>query len=83
MKLPAKDRETVPWMSQREIPAVKAVLSAWRRMRKDLDYTKGVRRDVGNLMKPADMAENIAKDAAVDLEIIANIDERLRKEKNQ
>ena len=29
MKLPCKDRDTIPWMSPHEIPAIKLVLSAF------------------------------------------------------
>lgn len=35
MKPPVKDRDTVPWISPAEIPAVKIMLSAWRKLRKD------------------------------------------------
>jgi hypothetical protein len=29
MRLPVKDRATQPYVSEREIPAIKAALSAW------------------------------------------------------
>ena len=35
MRLPVKDRVTAPYMTEREIPAVKAALSAWRKLRRD------------------------------------------------
>lgn len=35
MRLPVKDRRTQPYISKREIPAVKAALSAWRKLRRD------------------------------------------------
>lgn len=35
MRLPVKDRAAAPWMDEREIPAVEAALSAWRRLCRD------------------------------------------------
>ncbi len=43
IKLPVKDRDTIPWMSQREIPAIKAILSAWRKLRKDKVLVEGAK----------------------------------------
>ena len=36
MKASVKDRKTVPWMSSAEIPAVKLVLSEWRKLRRSV-----------------------------------------------
>ena len=35
MNPPVKDSVTIPWMSEQEIPAIKLVLSAWRKLRKN------------------------------------------------
>lgn len=75
MKLPSKDPVTIPWMTKREIPAIKAVLSAWREMR------KGWKADgfTGNMFEfTQQVAEDKAKSAAYNCEIIAMIDEALR-----
>ena len=47
MKLPVKDRDTVPWISPAEIPAVKIMLSAWRKLRKDNGEISFLRKYVG------------------------------------
>ena len=73
MKPPVKDTVTIPWMSKKEIPAIKIVLSAWRKRRRELPKRAPVRYD-------AEYADIFASEAAEDLELIAAIDERLRKE---
>lgn len=77
MKLPSKDPVTIPWMTKREIPEIKAVLSAWRELRKDWKangYT-------GYMFEfTQQVAEDKAKSAAYFCEVIAMIDEALRKE---
>ena len=47
MRLPVKDRATQPYVSEPEIPAVKALLSEWRRLR---------REEPGNARDCADLA---------------------------
>ena len=80
IKLPVKDPDTVPWMSKREIPAIKAVLSQWRRMRRDKDFTRAI-HDVIPLADSIDrLADTSAWNAAWHLEHLAAIDEHLRKE---
>lgn len=82
MKTPVRDRATVPWTSEREIPAVKLALSAWRKALKRKDFTAG--RGVLVAAVPRDalpiLAAAIAKGIAGDLEKLALIDERMRKE---
>lgn len=73
IKLPVKDRTTIPWMSPHEIPAIKLVLSAWRKQRREQPKSGPVRFD-------ADYAEIFAGEAAADLELIAAIDRKLWKE---
>jgi hypothetical protein len=79
MKLPCKDPVTVPWMSQREIPAIKAVLSAWRKARRDPVF-RAAERAQPPFTDPQLIADTAARIAAGKLDIIAAIDERLRKE---
>lgn len=80
IKLPVKDSVTVPWMSQREIPAVKAVLSAWRKLRKDKSMVQYIHDRASIAGEPQATAELNLSDAAWDLEMLTALDERLRKE---
>jgi hypothetical protein len=81
MKLPVKDRTTIPWMTPREIPAIKAVLSAWRKLRRDeKDECDRIRSGVAELALPLYAINLNIAEAAHSLEIIAALDERLRKE---
>jgi hypothetical protein len=67
-------------MSQREIPAIKAVLSAWRKLRKDKDLVKTI-HDLISLCENLDAHAKInMESAAWILEKLAAIDERIRKE---
>lgn len=80
MRLPVKDPDTVPWMSRREIPAIKAVLSAWRAKRKDRAFAQQA-RDIAALIADCNTHSRSAADTAAWLcEKLAAIDERLRKE---
>lgn len=80
IKLPVKDPVTVPWMSQREIPAVKAALSAWRKLRKEKYDVKNI-RDLVSLCEDLDAHTKITTETvAWGLEKLTAIDERLRKE---
>lgn len=80
IKLPVKDPVTIPWMSEREIPAIKAVLSAWRKMRKDKSTVQYIHDRAFIAGEPQATAELNLSDAAWDLEMLTAIDERLRKE---
>lgn len=80
IKLPVKDRETIPWMTPREIPAIKAVLSAWRKLRRDRSTVANIRDLVSLYESPENYAEIIGETLAWNLEKLAAIDERLRKE---
>lgn len=80
IKLPVKDRNTIPWMTQREIPAIKAVLSAWRAKRKDRAFAQQA-RDTAALIADCNTHSRSAADTAAWLcEKLVAIDERLRKE---
>ena len=81
IKLPVKDRTTIPWMSPHEIPAIKLVLSAWRASRKDHEFVLSRKLLADSAVSPVDIATLDANDAAVCLETIADIDKRLWKEK--
>lgn len=82
IKLPVKDPDTVPWMSKREIPAIKAVLSAWRALRRDNTLVDGAKdiASFGDKNNAERSAERTAESVAWSLECIAAIDARLRKE---
>lgn len=82
MKLPVKDPNTIPWMTPREIPAIKAVLSRWRRMRRDKEFSAEIREEMllADASRQADASE---WSAAWHLEYLAAIDERLRKEQGK
>lgn len=80
MKLPVKDPVTNPRMTQREIPAIKAVLSAWRAKRKDRSFAQQA-RDTAALIADCNTHSRSAADTAAWLcEKLVAIDERLRKE---
>ncbi len=80
IKLPVKDPDTVPWMSRREIPAIKAVLSAWRALRRDKAQMQHASYRAKMCIAPDLLAAEHAMEVARDLELIAAIDERMRKE---
>lgn len=80
MKLPVKDPVTIPWMAPREIPAIKAVLSAWRKLRKDRTWVADSRWLASSTSDPHALADDDAAASAELCERIAAIDEHLRKE---
>lgn len=83
MKIPVKDEVTIPWMSTREIPAVKLMLSAWRKMRKD-KYQVSMIRDTVLAASPQILdtwISNILEKASWDMETITVVNERVKKEK--
>jgi hypothetical protein len=85
IKLPVKNPVTIPWMSRREIPAIKAALSAWRKMRKDESYGLEADRQFINAMPPEGLPTHAyvaMNDIGHRLEELAAIDERMRKEAN-
>ena len=82
MKLPVKDDKTVPWMDETEIPAVKAALSAWRRLRRDRAWRRQFEAAAAGY-PPATLraeADEAAATAADCLAELAAIDGRLRAE---
>ena len=81
IKLPINDPDTIPWMSKREIPAIKAVLSAWRAMRRDdKGMVQHTRHRAEACVAPDLLAIEHAAEIARGLEFVAAIDERMRKE---
>ena len=73
MKAPVKDRKTVPWMSSAEIPAVKLVLSEWRRMRRE--KKGGSYRHIGSVS-----LDRYVKDAATLMQYVAVSESKLKAE---
>ena len=83
IKFPIKDCDTIPWMTRREIPVIKAVLSAWRAMRKDESYNLKADRQFINAMPPEGLPVHAfvaMSEVGHHLEELATIDERMRKE---
>ena len=76
MQAPVKDRKTVPWMSSTEIPAVKLVLSEWRKMRRDGQWRNGLPH-IGSAS-----LQNCVKDAAVLMQYVSVSEKRLKEEEN-
>lgn len=83
IKLPVKDPVTIPWMSEREIPAIKAVLSAWRKLRKDKSTVQLIHDRAYTTGEPQATAELELAEVAWDLEMLTALDERLRKEQKK
>ena len=80
IKLPVKDPVTIPRMSQREIPVIKAVLSEWRAKRKDRPFARQA-RDTVALIADCDRHSQVCANTAAWLcEKLAAIDERMREE---
>ena len=73
MKAPVKDRKTVPWMSSTEIPAVKLVLSEWRKLRRSVFWRESVPCD------PSDIPSYVV-DAASLLQSISLAERELKEE---
>lgn len=80
MRLPVKDRKTQPYISEREIPAVKAALSAWRKLRKHKDERQHWREFAASLIDPVSSAHAAADEIGWRLERLVAIEERIRKE---
>lgn len=79
MKIPVKDDVTIPWMSPREIPAVKAALSAWRKLRKDRQKVSEIRKEVMEDGWPHAFSCSVAEVCGVELEKLAALNKRLKK----
>lgn len=80
MKTPVKDRATIPWMSEREIPAIKLALSAWRKLRKDKSTVASIRGLVSLYERPENYVGTMEESLAWTLEKLSLVDARLRKE---
>lgn len=80
MKLPVKDRTTIPYMTEREIPAVKAALSAWRELRRNKVDVLNAHDRAWIIADPAYTAQQCHKELAWYLELLSQIEERIRKE---
>ena len=83
IKFPIKDCDTIPWMSKAEIPAIKAALSAWRKMRKDESYNLKADRHFINAMPPEGLTVHAyvaMSEVGHLLEELAAIDKRMKTE---
>ena len=80
IKFPVKDRRTQPYMTEREIPAIKLALSAWRKLRKNRVDVLNARDRAVLVEDPSYTAEQCQKQIAWYLELLSQIEERIRKE---
>lgn len=80
MRLPVMDRTTIPYMTEREIPAIKAALSAWRKLRRDRNVTKHIRDLAATVPLPLRPTDEDFHGTAFNLELFSQIEERIRKE---
>ena len=80
IKLPVKDRTTIPWMTPREIPAIKAALSAWRTLCRDKSTVQHIHDRAYIAGEPQATAELDLAEVAWDLEMLTALGERMRKE---
>ena len=80
LKLPVKDPVTIPWMSPREIPAIKAALSAWRNLRRDKSTVRHIHDRASIAGEPQATAELELAEVAWDLEMLTALGERARRE---
>ena len=76
MKLPVKDWRTQPYISEREIPAVKAALSAWRKLRRDKTECANIRESVEYSDCLPELSTRSMVSASWYLEYLAAIDRR-------
>lgn len=76
MRLPVKDRKTTPWIDETEIPAVKAALSAWRKLRRDKTECANIRESVGHSDCLPELSTRSMVSVAWYLEYLAAIDRR-------
>lgn len=77
---PVKDNRTVPWVSELEIPAIKIVLSKWRKLRKSREWRDEMRNRVTtDLIECSKRQAEIVAEAC---EVITAIDDRLREERD-
>ncbi len=83
MNLPVKDRVTVPWISEREIPAIKLALSAWRKLRRDREQRTSLRNLTSLCQDLPTHAKSTAESIAWNLEKLAQIEERIFTEKTK
>ena len=83
MKLPVKDRTTQPYISEREIPAIKLALSAWRKLRRDREQRTSLRNLASLCQDLPTHAKSTAESIAWNLEKLSQLEERIRKEKTK
>ena len=82
MRIQVKDEVTIPWISTREIPAVKLMLSAWRKLRRDPEARKRKAEFVSSITNvDSTVVDETAGMCAEFMEELALLHERVKKEK--
>ncbi len=78
---PVKDRRTVPWVSEDEIPAVKLLLRAWRKLRRDAPECARINAVFAESVEdPGALLADRLRDLAQDISLVAALEARLAKE---
>lgn len=80
MKTPVTDRDTIPWMSPREIPVIKLVLSEWRKLRKDPKVVREWESYASDVDYPDAVLSNEVPKVARSLEGLYALEKRVHKE---
>ncbi len=80
MRLPVKDRKTTPWIDETEIPAIKLALSAWRKLRRSRVDVRNANDRALTVVDPDYTAEQCLREIAWYLELLSQIEKRIRKE---
>ncbi len=69
MKPPVKDKVTMPWISDKEIPAIKLILSKWRKLRRSKAWKEEQKAESG------EDADELSETAAKCCERLMRLDE--------
>jgi len=71
----------VPWVSEDEIPAVKLLLRAWRRLRREAPACARINAEcAAKIQDPGALLAERLRDLAQDISIVAALEARLAKE---
>lgn len=78
---PVKDSVTVPWMTEQEIPAIKLILSRWRKLRKSDGWKSEIAKyEYANPEREAEVQSVLAACAC---EALTNINNSLKVKKDK
>lgn len=80
MRAPVRDRLTAPWVSEREIPAAKLALQAWRALRREKGRAAAAREAAAAAGDPAAALAECLAIAAWQLELASALEGRAAKE---